>query len=402
MKRGMALLCAAALIILPGCWSRREPKNLAIIPSLLFDVNDDETFTLTIEFMDPVPPTGGKETSESVDIIVMSNGNTIPEALRNAEQTVERHLYTAHIEVRFLSEKFASSGQAMSCLSDVISRDHIASMRPTMVVVRGDEPEKIYECVTEYSDNLGSYLQDMVKTQPLATSKSVFVTHLNFTRDFYTEGKEPVLGCIEIVEDPAPSSMLSASKSGGGENEQKKMKIILEGLAAFKQGVLAGFMNGNEARAYNILTNQFSGSYLSSAADRHGTVVDITGAKSKIKTDVSGERPVIDVSVDVTMSLSQIGHGIDINDPAMITAIEQNISDQLTLEINGAVQKAQQEFGSDIFGFGAEIHRQHPHAWRQMKDGWADLFPTADVRLRVESCLERLGKLEDPFIRERS
>ncbi|NLG36597.1 MAG: Ger(x)C family spore germination protein [Clostridiales bacterium] len=400
MRRVMALLSAAALVVLPGCWSRREPKNMAIVSSILYDLNDDKTFALTTELMHPGPSAGGDQSGELPAIIVTSNGNTIAETLRNAEQTIERYLFAAHVEARFLSEKFAGSDQAFSCISDFIMRDHIATMRPIMMVIRGDEPEKIYEAELEYSTNFGSYFMEMVKTQPLATSKSVFVTHFEFVRDFYTEGKEPVLGCVEIVEDPAPSPQ--SAQGEGQEKEQKKTKIIFEGLAAFKQGVLAGFMNGNEARAYNILTNQFSSTYYSAASNIHGTVVQITGAKTKIKTDVSGELPVIDIAVHLTMTLVQESHGVDINDPAMISAIEQEVSEDLAAEIRGAVQKAQQEFGSDIFGFGAVIHRQHPHAWRQMREGWADLFPTADVRLTVESCLERLGEVEEPFIREGS
>ena len=53
-------------------------------------------------------------------------------------------------------------------------------------------------------------------------------------------------------------------------------------------------------------------------------------------------------------------------------------------EIDLAVNKAQKELNSDVFGFGRTLHREHPEEWNNIKDQWNEIFPKAEYRAEVE------------------
>ena len=66
-----------------------------------------------------------------------------------------------------------------------------------------------------------------------------------------------------------------------------------------------------------------------------------------------------------------------------------------------ALNKAQKELKTDIFGFGETIHRKYPKMWKKMKDNWDDIFPNLPVNITVEVDTKQLGGIGKPlFMKE--
>ena len=88
---------------------------------------------------------------------------------------------------------------------------------------------------------------------------------------------------------------------------------------------------------------------------------------------------------------------IEINDPKEIKKLEEAFNEKLKKDVEGAIKKAQQEFESDIFGFGEFVHDQHPKEWRDMKKDWDEKFKEAEISVSVESRIRRYGEIKRPF-----
>jgi len=88
---------------------------------------------------------------------------------------------------------------------------------------------------------------------------------------------------------------------------------------------------------------------------------------------------------------------MDITKEGPLQAVEQGFNQLLVGEIAAAVQKAQQEFQSDIFGFGSSMHIQHPEIWKEIKGNWDDYFSNAIITITVESTVDRSGEIKEPF-----
>jgi spore germination protein KC len=374
-----------------GCWSRTEPKNLSITNSVLLDIKDDGKIQLTKETMQPSGDTGGRGGGGMKSSVVLLNceGKTVAEAVR--DELNGKALFGGNLKARLFSEKFAKKG--MMPALDFLSRDHLTDETPFMAVVKDKDPKRVYSSVTGMSDMVGDYIDELSKTQLKIKNESVYVTTLDFIKDYYEDGKQPVAGLIEIVENESKPE--SSSQAGSQDASEKKYKIVYSGLAAFKDDKLVGYMNANETRAYNLVTDKIVGAVVSLPDNL--TSGKVTKSNSKIKTDIENGQVTISVNTKVALSVIQDGGDIDVNKIGPLKTLEQKFNKQLETEIAASIQKAQTEFQSDIFGFGVYVHIQHPKEWRNMKTNWDDIFSKAKVNVRVDSSVVMSGETKNAF-----
>jgi spore germination protein KC len=97
------------------------------------------------------------------------------------------------------------------------------------------------------------------------------------------------------------------------------------------------------------------------------------------------------------MSIIQESGLLDISKMELAKQVEDGFNQQLEQEIIASIEKAQQEFKSDIFGFGQNVHAQHPQKWREIEENWDDYFSEASISVTVESSADRSGQLKKPF-----
>ena len=409
------LICIMHYIIIvtlfSGCWSRVEPKDLSMVNSVLYDINDNGDAQIIVEIMNAAPQTGSKgNTSPKISSIMMfCEGKTMPEAIRDETKSIDKVLFGGLNKARLFTEKYAKKGIAP--LLDYLSRDHLTDERPLAIVVQDDDPKRIYTCETGLSDMIGNYFESLSHTQHKSTCESVFISSLEFKKDFYDDGKQPVMGLAKIIEDKTQPSDTSQSGSqesqtgsqGTPNNTEKKYYIRYEGLAAFKDDKLVGSMNGIETRAYNLITNNFDTTLVSIPTGSDFTVVSIAKAKTTIRTNVENKLAKIDVKIKTVLSILQAGdETLDISKSEVIKIIEQGFNKQLEAEIAKSIEKAQREFNSDIFGFGCSVHAQHQKEWKELKENWDDIFSKAKITVTVESTAVREGEIQRPFALEDS
>ncbi len=399
-KQKNILLCIVILISITGCWSRQEPKTLAIVDSIIYDITDDNKYQLIIEIMNPTAISGGIKETGSGDknpyITVISEGVSAPEALRNATESLERVIFAAHNQVRFFSEKLAKKN--INSIMDYILRDQMTSENPMIVVIKDKDPKQIYKSSIGLSTKVGDYINSLSTTQPKETSKSVFVSTLDFIKDHYREGKQPVAGVVELVKSEAiPSkNTLTSSKDFKGSSS-KNLEIKYKGLAAFKNNKLVGYMNENETRAYNFVTDNIKNAYITVPSGKDVTVFTICNTKSKIKTTMKNGKVNIDVNIKTGTQIIQESSQIDITKAKPLKKMEKIFGKHMEKEIMNAIKKAQLEFKSDIFGFGINMHIQNPKIWKKIKKDWDDYFSKAKVNVTVSTIVDRSGEIKEPF-----
>ena len=129
-----ALLCAAILPALTGCFSRREPKTLAIVESAIYDLTEDGQYRVTLEIMNPAAAGGamGGGGDSSPNITVTGVAASAPEALREVSFQLEKTIFGGHNRVRIFTERFAK--QDMFSIMDFFARDHLTD-ETSMIVV---------------------------------------------------------------------------------------------------------------------------------------------------------------------------------------------------------------------------------------------------------------------------
>ena len=397
-KLFVLFICILIMLLSAGCWSKKEPKDLAIVNSIIYDINDAGAYQVTVELMDLTgsgnDKGGGGESPGKKYITKTAQGNTFREALANVSANVEKIIYGGHNHVRFFTE--AATNSDMAATLDFFLRDHLSDETPLMVVIKGENPEMIYESSLGLSDSVGVFINSIETSQQKATSKSVFVTTLDFIRDFFDDGKEPVAGLVEV----AKSKSENQNATGSGSEKEDQYKIIYEGLAAFKNDRLVGYFNGIEARAYNFITGNIGVALISVPIKDSYVICEVTGASSDIKANIEDMNAAIDVKIKAKMRIIANGSDVNVSEPNVMKEIEGLFNKQLLPEIIAAIAKAQTEFKSDIFGFGNSVHSQHPEQWKKIKEEWGDIFPNATISVSVESSIFETGETRDSVLSE--
>jgi spore germination protein KC len=218
---------------------------------------------------------------------------------------------------------------------------------------------------------------------------------LDFIKDYYAEGKQPVMGLAEIVEsDTKPSGNTITSPE---ESNNKNYKLNYEGLAAFKDDKLVGYLNGDEARAYSMIVNDLKIAHYSINHNDYSTVIKIDHSSSNIKTKIDNDKIMIDVIVSNKVEISQEGDTTNVTKLEDLKKIEKVIDEQIKNDLLSTIKKVQTEFASDIFGFGMRVHNQHPKEWKNMKNNWDELFSKATINVEVNTCINRTGEIREPF-----
>lgn len=408
-KQILAILLTLTLLTFSGCWNKDEPKELASINSILYDILDDGKYRLVLEVLDPVPLSGSEDAfkiTKSPLNPITGEGNSIREVLVNLSRSMEKRMFAGHNKVRFFTESFARKG--MLPILEVSSRDRLMDETPLMIIIKNETPDEVFSSSIGLSDMVGDYFEDLVRQQELHTSKAVTITTLDFIKDYYLEGKQPVMGVAELIDNKNQSSGNANSASGGsqddsgsGSDEGGDPKIIAyEGLAVFKDDKLVGYMNAIEARAYNIITKSVNASIISLPSEDEQTVVRISNSKANIKTFLKNNQIFVRVDIKIKLHVVEEGGDLDVSMPKPLKTVEARFNELMQKEVVAAVNKAQTEFKSDIFGFGRQMHIQHPDRWPDFKENWDEHFSSASVEIVVESSVIRSGQIKKPLSME--
>jgi hypothetical protein len=88
-------LCISIALMLSGCWNKREPADLAIVDSSLYDINDDGTYKITVAVINPVgigSPDMPASAKKNPFITFSAEGKSIREESATYPNTVRKQI----------------------------------------------------------------------------------------------------------------------------------------------------------------------------------------------------------------------------------------------------------------------------------------------------------------------
>jgi spore germination protein KC len=159
------------------------------------------------------------------------------------------------------------------------------------------------------------------------------------------------------------------------------------GLAAFKEDKLVGYLSPDETKYFLFATDKVDGGILT-ASYRSDGVEDISLEISKSKTErsysisESGIKVTLKPKVDVF--LAEIMIHTSLLEKETIEQIETISEEMLRKNMEVVIQKVQTEFETDIFGFGNLIFKKDPKLWKQLSSDWDQYFKNLEIEIKPE------------------
>ncbi len=376
-----------ASIILVSCWDIEEIENLALVSNIAFDVGEFKDYKMTIQILLP-EALGGANTQgasgESPVFVISGEGQTAFAANRQLREYLPKRPFYGNTMSVVIGEDLARQG-VMPVLN-VLETDHEFRRSKQMFLAIG-QGGKVLEAKIRVMANPGDIPTGFVQTLP-GISTTVTQTVGDFISQADANTIEPVMPVIRIIEaDPEI-----------GENPE----VRVAGTAAFKKDKLVGFLDEKESRGLLWVLARADGVINFQAAQTNESVtVEITRGSSSIESliDESGNLSV-NISIRTEGNLADQTGFADLANPKIRRSIERRLAETIRQEIKGALNKAQKELKTDVFGFGGVFFRTYPKLWKEtLEPQWDDIYPYLPVNIYVEAHIRRTNlTMEAPAI----
>ncbi|BFT72218.1 Ger(x)C family spore germination protein [Paenibacillus sp. P36] len=382
-KWAVIILC---LLMLTGCWSRRELNELLIVLGVGIDWEDGE-YLISFQVVNPSEISAQKKGGDRPpSTLFQGRGKTMFEAARSLTAEAPRKVYMGHLQLYVISEKLARKG--IKEFIDNSFRDNELRMDFNIVVARGTKAENILKLYTPLEKLSSHSMKQSLETSQKNWAPTAAITLDETLNKLSNPGYELALTGIQIIGDP----QIGESKHNV-ESFLPPSRFRYSGIAAFKEDKLIGWLDQQESKGYTDITDNLDSTSIEVACGEHKYMgIEVTSSDTKLKTKIQNGLPEVNVQVRVEANIvDRPCIDVDLMDPATMKHLEEETKKIVQSNMEATVAHAKQ-IKSDIIGFGNQVGKEHPAYWEQVKDEWNDeTFPKTKVHYDIQVFIRKTG-----------
>ncbi|MGO4545807.1 Ger(x)C family spore germination protein [Paenibacillus sp. 2TAB23] len=382
-KAMMILLC---LLLLTGCWSRRELNDLLIVLRVGVDWVDGE-YLVSFQVVNPSEISAQRRGGDRPpSTLYQGRGKTMFEAARSVTAEAPRKVYIGHLQIFVIGESLARRG--IRNFLDNTLRDNEARMDFNVVVAKGTKAEDILKIYTPLEKLPTQNMLRSLETSEKSWAPTVSVTMDDILNALSDDGKELALTGIQILG--------SQKKAESKENVETFLPLghfRYTGIAAFKKDKLVGWLNERESKGYTDITNKLDSTSVELRCDERNYMgIEITSSESRIKMNVQDGVPIAHIHFQTEANIvDRSCKDVNLTDPAVIEKLEQQVEKVIQGNADASVKRAK-KLKADIFGLGSTLGRQHPEQWKSMQQAWGDEgFQAVKLYYDIEVNIRKTG-----------
>jgi len=380
------------LLLTTGCWSKKDLNELAIVTAIGIDKTEDG-YSVSIQVLNPSELAGNTSSGRTEVVRFIKSGDTIFETLRKLSMDSPRRIYLAHLREVVFGEEIARDGIGKAL--DFISRDHEMRTDFYITVAKGSTAADILNIQTAIEKVPANKLFNALETSEKVWAATKTVQLDELINSIVSKGKEPVLTGIYYYGNSEYGSNIE-----NVHNVSPETGLRLDYLAVFKKDKLIGWLNMNESKGFNYITDTIKNTVITIETNEGKVSIEALRSKTKVHGKMKKGKPVIDITIDTEGNLADVESSIDLSKPENIDKLEKEFQNNIKEKVQTSIKKVQEEFQSDIFGFGEVIHRADPRAWKEIEDNWDEMFTNLDVNVEVKADIRRLGTITESFQKE--
>jgi len=367
-------------LLLSGCWNNRDLTDINIVAGMGLDRMENGKVLVTVQVVEPAAiqsTSSGKGNgggAQPKPVFVESyEGETVFEAIRGMLSIVHKKLFLSTTQVLILGERLSKDG--IDEVMDFFQRDHEIDYEMIILVANGVTPGEILRMETDMDSIPAMYIKNTVEnTISRGTVKKTML--IDLIKDMSSSGRQPAIGQISKV----------------GEKGART-----EGLAVFKDGKLAGWLDPYETRGYLFAIGEVKSAIVNVPADKGKVAMEIMRSKGRINVAFeNGEPSSLTIKVAVEANVGEYDGRGRLDSPDNLYILEKKLGEEIKKEILMAIEKAQKKYSSDIFGFCAYVHKYKPQYWKKAKKDWNAIFSKLPVNVQVDAKIMRVGIIKNP------
>lgn len=379
-RRPRLALAAAALLLLAGCWDRREIEERATALAAGVDLcapGEGCRYRWTRQFAIPGriplgPSVGGGAAADPGEaVVVLSTVGATPfETAENVSARLHRAPFFGHVRVFVIGEELARRTGVAEIL-DYLQR-HPDTRRQLRIVVSREPAARVIASTPRLDVAPALYL-DALLEDAFRTGRLGNVTLADFLTRLSNRGEDPVAPYL-AVED-------------GGYR--------LAGLAIFREDRMVGVLNEEQLEPLQHLRGPRRGAYhvrvtLPGNGPSRWADVAFTTRAVRVTPTVDRGRLRFRVHLDLEGYVPDVGPGVRVDDPGELRTAEDAAAAAVERRANALIARLQRELRADPLGFGEWVRALLPGTWAEIGD-WYAVWPTAQVDVEAHVKIRRFG-----------
>lgn len=177
------------------------------------------------------------------------------------------------------------------------------------------------------------------------------------------------------------------------ETDQEGQTALLEaGYAVLKDGILAGYLEGESAKGLELLVNQAPSDVLEVPLSQGRVVVRVTGSALVCTPKMeNGQLTAVDLNCRVTAEVAEVEGELSQED---LEQVKQAVDSRQQRRITQALERLQ-SWGADCVGLGQRLAMADPARGEKLLEQWPEVFSSLPVQVSVETSLTRLLFMEE-------
>jgi spore germination protein KC len=388
-KIGVLVIIVLLLILLSGCWNRRELNELAITVGMAIDKSEDQ-YVITTQVVIPGAVTATRAGVQKLPVKTYTEkGNTVFEAVRRMTTVTPRRIYFPHLRFLVIGEELAEDG--IGEVLDFLSRDHELRTDFYVVVSKDTKAENVLKVLTVLEDIPANKLFSSLEVSEKAWAPSIAVTLDELISEIVSEGIQPHLSGIRIIGD-----VQEGEKLNNIQQIDPDVDLQYSNLAVFKGDKLVGWLNESESKAVNYVLGNIKSTIgeVSCPEEKGKVAIEVIRTKADLKAKVENGSPKGTIEIKVEGNVGDVQcKKLDLMKTKTIDDLEKKSNKEVKKLIESSIKSVQEEFKVDVFGFGEAIHRSNPDYWKKVKKEWDEEFIDMPVEVKVDVKIRRIGKI---------
>lgn len=391
------LIILFAILICTGCWDRTELNEVAIVTGIALDPGEDKKFRVTVGIVNSSQFTkqGG---GDSAPVTIFSlEGNTLAELTNKMNVGVPRRLVYSHTRVLYISEEIARKG--IISFLDFLERSGEFRNDFNILVAKGNKAESFIKINNPIEKIPSVKVQKQIDSFKEDWGGDPGVRLTDFISSIVSKGRAPVVNSVIIEGD-----VKKGEKIENNQSSEQAAKVLLNGLSVLKDGKLVGFLTLEETRDY-FWTQELKSTSITMPCHNHkggkeDQFIDLRIYNST--TDVSAyyknNRPVLEVEIHSEAELEGMQCPDDMTKIDTYKKFEEKAGEFIKNNVVTTIKKVQDEYKTDIFGFGEALNRKHYKKFKEVENHWDEEFTRGDVKVSVDFYLRRSGTRNKSFL----
>ncbi|KAB7672500.1 Ger(x)C family spore germination protein [Bacillus sp. B1-b2] len=392
MRKIGVVISILFLLLLTGCWDRKELSDIKIVSGMAIDKGKDAKFKVTVEALNAVELSTQTASGNAPTVVESIEGNSVSEITHQFNEYLAQLLVFSHMKVLVISEEIATKG--MLDFIDYLERNREMRDDFNIIIAREGKAADILKVTTHFkkasslklSPQLNQLLQDWGGDPGVRIN--------DFIDELALEGKEPVLATVKLKGDVKKGKSMENIMSVTPD-----ALVVVDSLGIFKDEKLVGFLPLEDARNYLWIQNKLKQTSLSLTCKKDDySSIRLTDSQTDIKAKWKDDKPYFDIKIKAEGYLEGTQCYKDIDEIGSIESYEKGINKTFSKAIEDTVKKVQKEYGTDIFGFGEMLRRQDYDAFMKVKDEWNQTFTEAEVNVNLDFIVRRSGIRSKSFL----